>query len=157
MPITGYRVLHDAPLEHMAHVDYRAPCVAQLLSPDPVPSNWTWQVRISAAGAATSASLMLRVTHRIAPHAGEPVRDAIRPVVYVDPCRRSSGGPILTPDPHGGHEDRLFTYIRRFWFFPFTRFRLYILVQHLGGDVPIDVPRIPGDGRGPLSGLAAGG
>jgi hypothetical protein len=31
MPIVGYRVLHNAPREHAAHVDYRSPCIAQIL------------------------------------------------------------------------------------------------------------------------------
>jgi hypothetical protein len=158
MPITGHRVLRDDPLEHIAHVDYRPPCVAQTLAPTTANANWTWQVRFAESGGDGGTEvLMIRVSHRIAPHGAEPAPNAVGPVVYLNPCRRASGGPILTPDAHGTHEDRLFTYIRRSWFWPFTRYRLYILVQHLGGDAAIDVPRIPGDGRGSLNGLVARG
>ena len=142
MTIIAHAVLQDDPLNHAAWLEYKGPCVAEAFSP-PGSWNWSWSVRfLDSDGDGIAELLMIRAAHRASPHAGETV-NAIGPVFYLHPCRITSSTQTLVPDPHGMHEDRMFTTIRVTGFLWWRRHRLYVVLRHVGGDARIDIPDLP--------------
>jgi hypothetical protein len=142
MSIISHAVLLDTLTDHVAIVDYRPPCLVETLSA-PANLNWSWRLQFADGDQDGRAELLIIGTsHRMAPHAGEPSPNGMRRIIYPRPCSIVRGSQILVPDPHGTHEDRVFTDIRRPWWWS-TRRRLSIVMRHVGSDITIDIPDIP--------------
>ena len=140
MPIISHAVLLDNPIEHRAVVEYRPPCVVETLNA-PSGLNWSWSVAFGDNNQDGRADLLVVGTsHRVAPHAGEPVPNVMRRIIYPRPCSIVQASRILVPDPHGHHEDRVFTDVRRISWPWLGRRRLSIVMKHCGPDVTIDFP-----------------
>jgi len=151
MPIITHTILQDGPLQHAAVVEYRSPCVAQSLSPSTAGLRWTWRVQFGDGdGDGEAEVLAVWGIHRVAAHPGENAPNVVGPALFPEPCSQGNSG-VITPDAHGQHQDRMLNVIRRAGVLSARR-RLYIVMQHIGGEPPTRGPDLPTGGI-PLRGL----